>query len=187
MLASASTDVVWLLYDGECPICRTYCSYARIREAVGELRLVDARQPGPLRNEITAAGLDVDQGIVLKFKGVVYFGPDAMHMLTLLGTRSGWFNRIAFALFGTRLGSRIVYPACKALRNLLLKLLGIEFIDNLGQAPSPPLDAGSCEESHLASHGTRKPTWIANDKSQGGTPSQPGEKPRGGPRVRSLP
>ncbi len=139
MRFSASPNVVWLLYDGECPICRTYCRYARIREAVGELHLVDARQPGPLRDEITAAGLDIDQGIVLKFKDVVYFGPDAMHVLTLLGTRSGWFNRMAFVLFGTRLGSRIVYPACKGLRNLLLRVLGIQFIDNLGQASQASL------------------------------------------------
>jgi predicted DCC family thiol-disulfide oxidoreductase YuxK len=126
--------VVWLLYDHECPICRSYCRYARVRETVGELRLVDARQPGSLRDEVTAAGLDVDQGIVLKLKDVVYFGPDAMRMLTLLGTRTGWFNRTAYALFGTRVGSRIVYPVGKALRNLLLKWLGIPFINSSQKA-----------------------------------------------------
>ena len=124
-------EIVWLVYDDECPVCWTYCRYARIRETVGALRLVDARQPGPLIDEITTAGLDIDQGMVLKFKDVVYYGADALHMLSLLSTRSGVFNRLSFLLFGTRVGALLLYPAGKALRNVLLKVLGIGFIKNL--------------------------------------------------------
>jgi predicted DCC family thiol-disulfide oxidoreductase YuxK len=124
-------EIAWLVYDDECPVCRTYCRYARIRETVGELRLVDARQPGPLMDEITAAGLDIDQGMVLKFKDVVYYGADAIHMLSLLSTRSGVFNRVSFLLFGTRVGAQLLYPAGKAFRNVLLKVLGIGYIRNL--------------------------------------------------------
>jgi predicted DCC family thiol-disulfide oxidoreductase YuxK len=128
---AAAQEDVWLVYDHECPVCRTYCQYARIRETVGRLRLVDARQPGPLMDEITAAGLDIDQGMVLKMRGQMYYGADAIQMLSLLGTRSGWFNRLCFVFFGTRLGARIFYPTGKAFRNALLKLLGIPFIGNL--------------------------------------------------------
>jgi predicted DCC family thiol-disulfide oxidoreductase YuxK len=124
-------EIVWLVYDDECPVCRTYCRYTRIRETVGELRLVDARQPGPLMDEITAAGLDINRGMVLKFKDVVYYGADALHMLSLLSTRSGLFNRVSFLLFGTRVGAQLLYPAGKALRNVLLKVLGIGNIKNL--------------------------------------------------------
>lgn len=124
---------VWLVYDGECPVCRTYCSYIRIRQATGQLHLVDARQPGALMDEITAAGLDIDQGMVLKMAGQLYYGADAMHMLTLLSTPSGLFNRFNYYLFSTRLGSRILYPLGKALRNLVLKVLGIQYIENLKQ------------------------------------------------------
>jgi predicted DCC family thiol-disulfide oxidoreductase YuxK len=128
---SAAQEDVWLVYDDECPVCRTYCKYARIRDTVGRLRLVDARQPGELMDEITAAGLDIDQGMVLKLRHVKYYGPDAMHMLSLLSTRSGWFNRLSFMFFGTRLGARVFYPVGKAFRNILLKLLGISYIENL--------------------------------------------------------
>ena len=34
---------VWLVYDGECPICHACCIRARIQESVGRLHLVDAR------------------------------------------------------------------------------------------------------------------------------------------------
>lgn len=123
----------WLVYDGECPVCKTYCKYIRIREALGNLQLVDARQPSLLMNEITAAGLDIDQGMVLKFKDVIYYGPDAIHMLTLLSSPSGIFNRINYYVFSTKLGARIFYPLGKAFRTLLLKILGIRYIENLKQ------------------------------------------------------
>ncbi|MET0357121.1 MAG: DCC1-like thiol-disulfide oxidoreductase family protein [Cellvibrio sp.] len=129
-LAENQSDV-WLVYDGECPVCRTYCKYIRIRDAIGNLRLVDARQPGALMDEITAAGLDIDQGMVLKFKDVIYYGPDAIHMLTLLSSPFGIFNRINYYVFSSKIGAKIFYPIGKAFRVLLLKLLGIKYIGNL--------------------------------------------------------
>lgn len=126
---------VWLVYDGECPVCNAYCSYARIRDAVGQLHLVDARQPSALMDEITAAGLDIDQGMVVKFEGVMYYGPDAIRMLTLLSTPSGLFNRINYWFFGTPKRAGIFYPAGRAFRNVMLKLLGIRYIENLKSNP----------------------------------------------------
>lgn len=128
---SATPDDIWLVYDDDCPVCRTYCKYVRINEAAGKLHLVDARKPGPLMDEITAAGLDIDQGMVLKWKQATYYGPDAIHMLSLLSTRSGLFNRVCYLFFGTRWAARVFYPVGKAFRNVLLKLLGIPFIGNL--------------------------------------------------------
>ncbi|MEH6461260.1 DCC1-like thiol-disulfide oxidoreductase family protein [Chitinimonas sp. JJ19] len=125
----------WLVYDGECPVCTVYCRYIRIRETVGTLHLVDARQPGELMDEITAAGLDIDQGMVLKFQDAIYYGADAIHMLTLLSTPAGLFNRLNYYVFGHRLGAKIAYPLGKAFRNLVLKLLGIRYINNLASRP----------------------------------------------------
>lgn len=122
---------IWLVYDGECPVCSTYCRYVRLREAAGTLHLVDARKPGPVMDRVTAAGLDIDQGMVLIFRGVIYYGADAMRMVALLSTRHGLFNRLSFLLFGSRLGAGLLYPLGKAFRNLLLKLLGIDYIRNL--------------------------------------------------------
>ncbi len=127
---------VWLVYDGECPVCKTYCKYIRIRAAVGKLHLVDARQPGELMDEITDLGSDIDQGMVLKFKDVIYYGPNAIHMLTLLSTPSGIFNRINYYVFSTKTGAKIVYPVGKAFRTIILKLLGIRYIENLKQNPN---------------------------------------------------
>ena len=122
---------VWLVYDGQCPVCNSYCKHARIRDAVGTLHLIDARKPSAIMDEITAAGLNIDQGMVVKFNHVMYYGPEAMWVLTMLGTRSGVFNRLSYSFFGTQKRSRIFYPLGKAFRNLVLKVMGIRYIENL--------------------------------------------------------
>lgn len=122
---------ILLVYDKQCPACDFYCNLARIRESAGRLVLVDARDGGPVMDEITAAGLDIDQGMVLKFGGTLYYGSDAIHMLALLGTRSGVFNRLAYWMFRSRRVAAVLYPVLRFFRNLLLKLLGRTRINNL--------------------------------------------------------
>lgn len=103
----------------------------RIRESVGELKLVDAREPSDIMDEITSAGLDIDQGMVLKMGEAMYYGADAIHMLSLLGSRSGFFNRVNYWAFRSKAASKILYPILRFFRNLLLKLLRKTKINNL--------------------------------------------------------
>jgi predicted DCC family thiol-disulfide oxidoreductase YuxK len=123
---------ILLIYDKECPACSYYCNLARIRESVGKLVLVDAREGGPAMDEITAAGLDIDQGMVLKVGDKLYYGADAIHTLSLMGTRSGVFNRLSFFLFRSKRLSAVIYPVLRSCRNLLLKILRKSKINNLG-------------------------------------------------------
>jgi len=123
-----------LVYDHECPVCRNYCQALRIRESVGRLQIVNAREHSAIMDEITARGLDVDQGMVLKLGEQFYYGADAMHALALLSTRTGMFNRFNYRLFSSKRLSRLLYPVLRLLRNLLLKLLGRRRINNLGDA-----------------------------------------------------
>jgi predicted DCC family thiol-disulfide oxidoreductase YuxK len=124
-------DDILLVYDKQCPACNYYCNLARIRESVGNLVLIDAREGGPIMDEISAAGLDIDQGMVLKVGEKIYYGADAIHTLSLMGTRSGIFNRLTFILFKSKTVSAVLYPVLRACRNLLLKILGKTKINNL--------------------------------------------------------
>lgn len=126
-----STREVLVVYDRQCPACDYYCNLVRIKESVGRLVLVDARNGGPVMDEITARGLDIDQGMVVKIGDELYYGPDAIHVLALMGTNRGFFNRVAYWSFRSRAVSRVVYPALKSCRNLLLKMLGKTKINNL--------------------------------------------------------
>src|SRR4029453_17323880 len=125
---------VLLIYDKQCPACDYYCNMVRIRESVGRLVLVDARDGGPVMDEITARGLDIDQGMVVKVGKELYYGSDAMHVLALMGTNKGFFNRMAYWAFRSRAASKVLYPILRACRNLFLKILGKTKINNLGVA-----------------------------------------------------
>lgn len=124
-------EQILLVYDRECPACNAYCQIVRIRESVGDLRIVDARESSEVMAEITSLGLDIDQGMVLKMGGQLYYGADAIHGLAFISSRSGIFNRMNYWIFKSKTASSILYPILRFCRNLLLKILGKTKINNL--------------------------------------------------------
>ena len=127
-----SRPEILLVYDKECPACNAYCQIIRIRETVGDLKIIDAREKSEVLDEITARGLDIDQGMVLKMEGQLYYGSDAMHALALISNRSGLLNRINYWIFKSKSVSSWLYPVLRLFRNLLLKMLRKTKINNLG-------------------------------------------------------
>lgn len=119
-----------LVYDKQCPLCDFYCRRL-IVQAPRRLRLVDARGDPPVLKNITARGIDVDQNMVLKIGDELYAGADAINKLALIGTPASWFNRLNIWIFRSHRRARWLYPALRAGRNLLLKLLGRTKINNL--------------------------------------------------------
>jgi predicted DCC family thiol-disulfide oxidoreductase YuxK len=114
----------WIIYDGQCPFCSRYVELVRLRDSLGRVELVDARDGGPIVDEAVRAGLDLDDGMVLKLGDRLYHGDECIHMLALLSTPSSAFNRINGAIFSSRRASRLLYPALRAGRNATLRLLG---------------------------------------------------------------
>ena len=122
---------ILLVYDKQCPACDNYCRIIRIREDIGNLKIINARDDSQVMQEITTQGLDIDQGMVLKLGDQIYYGADAIHALALISSRSGIFNRINYWVFKSRSLSRVLYPILRFFRNLLLKILGRTKINNL--------------------------------------------------------
>ena len=124
-------DNVEIVYDRECPVCEFYCRRVAAADAGMRIDLVDARDGGELMDDITALGLDIDEGMVVRRNGRFYYGSDAIAELARVQGRDGLFNRLARAAFGGPRRAALLYPIGKALRNLLLKLLGRRRINNL--------------------------------------------------------
>ncbi len=133
MPTSASTPDVWFIYDGECPLCKVAAHALRIREAVGVLHLVNAREKEhiALLEDIRARGLNLDDGMVIQFQDRYYHGADALHIIALLCTKHGWFNRLMALLFRSALLAKLCYPFMRACRNGLLWLRGATPLNNL--------------------------------------------------------
>lgn len=113
-----------IIYDGDCPFCSRYVTMLRLRETLGTIRLVDAREGGPEVDEALARGLDLDEGMALRLNGVYYHGDECIHRLALLSSPSGLFNRVNAAIFRSERLSRLLYPVLRSGRNTALLLLG---------------------------------------------------------------
>ena len=125
-----ATSDNWLMYDGECPFCSQYVKLVRIREAVGGLKLLNAREGGPQYDEVLRAGLDLDEGMVLKLNDRLYHGDDCIHALAMLSEPKGFFNRMNVWVFKSPKRAAFLYPILRAGRNLALSLLGRKKLDH---------------------------------------------------------
>jgi predicted DCC family thiol-disulfide oxidoreductase YuxK len=134
-MATQSEPDTWIVYDGQCPFCSRYVQLVRLRETLGKVGLFDARKGGPQVEEARRAGLDLDEGMVLKLDGRLYHGAECIHMLALLSTPSSWFNRVNAAMFRSRTASRLLYPVLRAGRNTVLRMLGRSKLNP--QSPRP--------------------------------------------------
>jgi predicted DCC family thiol-disulfide oxidoreductase YuxK len=113
-----------LIYDGDCPFCSRYAQLARIREALGPLRLINAREHPDLVRQLAEKGYDLDKGMVLQTGEKIYFGDECLNALALMSTRSGVFNTLTGAVFRSKKVSRWVYPVLRCGRNVILRILG---------------------------------------------------------------
>lgn len=119
---------VLVVYDGECPFCANYVKLYRLRQLVGQVTLVDARGDHPVLAELRALGLDLDEGMAVRWQGRFYYGAAALHVLALLGSESGVFNRLNRWLFSRPRLGRQLYPWMVSGRKLTLRLLGRRLI-----------------------------------------------------------
>ncbi|MGH8656262.1 MAG: DCC1-like thiol-disulfide oxidoreductase family protein [Gammaproteobacteria bacterium] len=114
----------WLIYDGDCPFCSAYVKYVRLVDSVGPLKLVNAREGGPLVEEILKRDLNLDSGMVLKLGNQFYHGAECINVLASLSTPSGLFNRFNAMIFRSGSLSKILYPLLRTGRAITLRILG---------------------------------------------------------------
>ncbi len=132
-MADLKKREVFLVYDGACPLCTFASRYLRIRKAVGKLTLIDARTDTthPLIQEINTNGINLDEGMVIKFENTLYHGKDALHVMGLLSTDHDWFNRLNALLFRSKYFSNLCYPFLRLMRRLALIIKGKSLIKNI--------------------------------------------------------
>jgi predicted DCC family thiol-disulfide oxidoreductase YuxK len=116
-------DAAILYYDGNCPFCRSYVHYLRVKDAVGTLHLANIRDQKFNQNEVLR-NFDFDDGMLLELGGAYYHGSACIHLLALLSSRSTLFNRINAFVFRSQKRAQWIYPILRAGRNVALRVLG---------------------------------------------------------------
>ncbi len=113
-----------IVYDGECPFCARYVRLLRLRDAVGEVQLIDARGGHAVVDRLQAEGFDLNQGMALVMGEQVWFGDACMHQLACMSTPSGLFNRLSVAIFRRPALARVLYPVLRTGRAMTLRVMG---------------------------------------------------------------
>ena len=80
-----------IVYDGECPFCRNYVRLMELRKAVGNVDLVNARTPHPAVWELVELGYDLNEGMAAIYGGKIYYGSDAVVLLSSM-TKRAWLG-----------------------------------------------------------------------------------------------
>ncbi len=117
-------SATYIVYDGDCPFCSQYVKLLRLREALGSVTLVNAREPHDVVDYVKATGVDLNQEMALVMNGEIHSGPDCMNRLALMSTGAGPFNAVMARVFASPQVSRALYPFLRSGRNLTLRLLG---------------------------------------------------------------
>jgi predicted DCC family thiol-disulfide oxidoreductase YuxK len=130
---SDSPDIE-LVYDKECPVCDFYCTRMDVQQSAGQLLRINARDESEIMDEITALGLDIDEGMVVRVGDKLHYGADAIHQLALMSSGEGIVNAMSRLMFSSRRVSSALYPIFKFMRNILLKVLRRTRVNNLQQA-----------------------------------------------------
>lgn len=122
------TNTLYLIYDNECPLCRSSAYGLTIKKAVGNLVLINARQSHPLIQLAFDKGLNPDRGIIVFYNNRYYYAEDALHFLALLNSPSGALNKITAYLMRVRWIVILGYPVLKLMRRMLLTIKGVNAI-----------------------------------------------------------
>jgi predicted DCC family thiol-disulfide oxidoreductase YuxK len=119
---------VWVIYDQECPFCSRFVMLYRLRENGQRVHLINARSDHPLVAKVRALRLDLNEGMVVRWRGHFHYGAEAMHLLATLASDRSAFNRINRVVFAHPTSARLLYPWLVRGRKLTLRLLGRSLI-----------------------------------------------------------
>jgi predicted DCC family thiol-disulfide oxidoreductase YuxK len=110
------------MYDGECPFCKNYVHFIRLRDVLGHVDLINARDDTAERKTVIDKGFNIDDGMVLYYNQVYYHGHDAIHIIATLTDETGVINQLNKWIFSSPWRAKTFYPTLRCCRNLVLRI-----------------------------------------------------------------
>ena len=87
-----------IIYDNGCPVCSFYINISHIKEKFGKVNLIKARDNQKILNYIKSINIDINEGMIVIFDKKLYYGSDAINILSILGKKTSFINFITIKL-----------------------------------------------------------------------------------------
>ena len=120
---------VTIVYDGECPFCTNYVEFIKIKNNMGEVLLINARNDLALVEKLNIEGIKLDEGMAVMYKTNWYHGHMAMYILATISKDNTPLKKLHNMIFTCKRLASILYPILRFGRNISLFFLGIKKID----------------------------------------------------------
>jgi hypothetical protein len=121
-------DTISIIYDDGCPVCSYYISISRIEEKFGKVNLIKARNNLKILDYLKSINININEGMIVVFDKKIYFGSDAINIISVLGRKDSFINNVMISIFKYKVISQLLYPLLKLGRRLLLLILGKKLI-----------------------------------------------------------
>jgi len=128
-VTGVQTTDLEVVYDGDCPFCRSYVTYCRLKEAFPEVVLTDARKVPDRVARYRGEGMEINKGMIVIYEGAVYHGDKAMTVLTQISRPDAFLQRVMRLLFRSPVVAGVVYGVLRLGRDVALFFLGRGKID----------------------------------------------------------
>ena len=124
MCADADRPDDFVLFDGACSVCGGYIAMAGLGKSPDGPAAVDARQAPELVEAMRRQGLEVNDGMIARVGGRIYYGPEVTRLIADRATQAPAAARGLLYVIGRAPWSHALYPLLVKGRRLLLRLRG---------------------------------------------------------------
>ncbi|MDC0438546.1 hypothetical protein OAL56_00515 [Candidatus Pelagibacter sp.] len=119
-----------IIYDGECPICKNFLIFTKLKEYNPEIKIINARENPEVVQYFKNLGYTIDDGFILVLNEEIYYGDRCLQKISKIINKENVFRNIFSKIFKYKFLNTISYPFFKFTRSIILKLIGIKKIDN---------------------------------------------------------
>jgi hypothetical protein len=124
MSADANRSKDFVLFDGACSVCAGYIAMSGVGRSPEDPAPLDARQEPELVEAMRRQGLEVNDGMIARIEGKIYYGPEVTRLIAERATQISATKRGLLYVIGAAPWSRALYPLLVKARLLLLRLRG---------------------------------------------------------------